>query len=123
MRPDDVIRLRHILDAAREAVGFVRNRCREDLNHDRQLVRTTVGRTTKTITISIPPEMDKQIEQVMRAEGRTRSELLREALRRYMDERRLRALSLEIGQNAREAGLAKEEQVNELIYARRHGAE
>jgi uncharacterized protein with HEPN domain len=38
MRPDDLIRLRHILDAAREAVGFVRHRRREDLDRDRQLV-------------------------------------------------------------------------------------
>lgn len=37
MRPDDLIRLRHILDAAREAIGFVRHRHREDLDRDRQL--------------------------------------------------------------------------------------
>jgi uncharacterized protein with HEPN domain len=38
MRPDDVTRLRHILDAAREARRFVRNRSRHDLDQDRQLV-------------------------------------------------------------------------------------
>ncbi|MFN3763639.1 MAG: DUF86 domain-containing protein, partial [Anaerolineae bacterium] len=38
MRPDDLIRLRHILDAARQAGEFIRNRSREDLDHDRQLV-------------------------------------------------------------------------------------
>lgn len=38
MRQDDVIRLRHITDAARTALGFVRHRQREDLDHDRQLV-------------------------------------------------------------------------------------
>ena len=38
MRPDDLIRLRHMLDAAREAIGFVRHRRREDLDRDRQLV-------------------------------------------------------------------------------------
>jgi len=38
MRQDDLIRLRHICDAATEALGFVRNRRREDLDHDRQLV-------------------------------------------------------------------------------------
>ena len=41
-------------------------------------------RTTKTITISLPPQMADQVEQVMQEEGRTKSELLREALRRYM---------------------------------------
>jgi len=38
MQPDDQIRLRHILDAAREARGFVRGRSRADMDHDRQLV-------------------------------------------------------------------------------------
>jgi uncharacterized protein with HEPN domain len=38
MQPNDQIRLRHILDASREALGFVRGRSREDLDHDRQLV-------------------------------------------------------------------------------------
>lgn len=38
MRQDDLIRLRHIRDAATEALGFVRDRRREDLDHDRQLV-------------------------------------------------------------------------------------
>ncbi len=38
MRPDDRIRLLHMLDAAHEAVGFVRHRHRGDLDQDRQLV-------------------------------------------------------------------------------------
>ena len=42
MREDDVIRLRHMLDAAREAVEFVRGRTRADLNGDRQLVLALV---------------------------------------------------------------------------------
>jgi uncharacterized protein with HEPN domain len=38
MQANDLVRLRHILDAAREAQGFTHNRRREDLDHDRQLV-------------------------------------------------------------------------------------
>lgn len=37
MRKDDLIRLRHMLDAAREAVSFARNRRRGDLDKDRML--------------------------------------------------------------------------------------
>ena len=40
-------------------------------------------RTRQTITISLPPEMLEQVEKTMRAEQRTRSELVREALRTY----------------------------------------
>lgn len=41
-------------------------------------------RTRQTITISLPPEMVEQVEKTMRAEQRTRSELVREALRTYI---------------------------------------
>ena len=41
-------------------------------------------RTRQTITISLPPEMADQVEKTMRAEHRTRSELVREALRTYI---------------------------------------
>jgi metal-responsive CopG/Arc/MetJ family transcriptional regulator len=37
----------------------------------------------QTMTISLPPAMIKKVEQVRKAEDRTRSELVREALRRY----------------------------------------
>src|SRR5271165_829074 len=44
-------------------------------------------RTTHTMTISIPPGMLEEFEQVRRAENRTRSELVREALRAYFERR------------------------------------
>ena len=44
-------------------------------------------RTTKVITFSLPPEMDEQLRQVVEEEGRTVSELLREAFRLYLEER------------------------------------
>lgn len=34
---DDLTRLRHIRDAASEALSFVKNRTREDLDNDRML--------------------------------------------------------------------------------------
>ena len=44
-------------------------------------------RTTDTMTISLPPAMAKQMEQVQKQENRTRSELLREAWRQYFESR------------------------------------
>ncbi len=41
-------------------------------------------RTRQIITISLPPEMAEQVEKTMKAERRTRSELVREALRTYI---------------------------------------
>jgi Arc/MetJ-type ribon-helix-helix transcriptional regulator len=40
-------------------------------------------RTTKTISISLPPKQLKAAERIARKENRTMSELVREALRRY----------------------------------------
>ena len=37
MPKNDLVRVRHILDAAREAVGFAQARCRKDLDADRML--------------------------------------------------------------------------------------
>ncbi|MCY3955035.1 MAG: DUF86 domain-containing protein [Nitrospira sp.] len=42
MRKDDEIRIRHMLEAAREAVSFARGRTRGDLDTDRQLVLSLV---------------------------------------------------------------------------------
>ena len=42
MRKDDDIRLRHMLDAARQAIEFVRGRTRADLDRDRMLVLALV---------------------------------------------------------------------------------
>ncbi len=44
-------------------------------------------RNRKVITFSLPPEMAEQVQQVVKEEGRTMSEFLREAIRLYMDER------------------------------------
>ena len=47
----------------------------------------TTPRKTRTITFSLPPDMAQQVQDVMREERRTMSELIREALRNYMEER------------------------------------
>ena len=41
-------------------------------------------RTTRTLTISLPPPMVEELDRVRRREHRTRSELVREALRQYV---------------------------------------
>ena len=71
-------------------------------------------RITKTITISLPPEMAAQVEEIMREEGRTKSELLREALRRYMLAREWRSLARYGQQRAEELGITPDD-VERLI--------
>ena len=66
-------------------------------------------RRTKVITFSLPPEMAEQVQDVMREEGRTMSELIREALRLYMDDREWRSLVRYGQRRAREQGIAPED--------------
>jgi len=77
-----------------------------------------VARITKTVTLSLPPEMDKKISALMKKEGRTRSELLREALRRYMEEQEWKE-TLRYGRmRAKERGIT-EDQVEDIVDAYR----
>jgi len=43
-----------------------------------------MSRITTTFTISLPPAMAAEVEAIQKKEHRTRSELIREALRRYI---------------------------------------
>src|SRR5580704_10613917 len=47
------------------------------------LTSTNHMRTSKTLSVSMPPTQLKQVESLARKENRTRSELVREALRQY----------------------------------------
>ncbi len=64
-------------------------------------------RNRKTITVSLPPEVEEPVEQVMREEGRTTSELVREAIRTYMDEREWLRAARHEKLREREAGRAR----------------
>ena len=77
-----------------------------------------MGRTTKTISLSVPPEMAEKIKELMKKEGRTRSELIREALRRYVEEQEWKEIYRYGEMKAREKGIT-EDQVEDIIDARR----
>ncbi len=68
-------------------------------------------RTTKTITFSLPPEMADRMDQVMKQQGQSRSEFLREALFRYMEECEWRQLLQYGEQKAREEGISADDVV------------
>ena len=76
---------------------------------------SVMPRTTTTITFSLPLEMAERVRRVMKDEGRTLSDLIREALRSYMDEsewlreaRRERVLARHAQQQKAEGGDADE---------------
>lgn len=74
-------------------------------------------RTTRTWTISLPPRLVREAERTAKEENRTKSELVREALRMYLEERRWRKLQHKTALRAQALGIRTEEQVDQLVHA------
>ena len=73
-----------------------------------------MARTTKTITFSLPPEMADRVDKVMKQQGRSRSEFLRDAVLRYIEECEWRQLLQYGEERARDEGIGPED-VAELV--------
>ena len=71
-------------------------------------------RSTKILSLSISPGLLREAERVAKKEGRTKSDLFREALRRYLAEEKLEALQRYGQRQARKLGI-KESDVGRLI--------
>ena len=68
-----------------------------------------MARLTKSITFSVPTDMAVRVDELMKQQGRSRSDLLREALLRYIEEYEWRGL-LDYGeQRARGKGIGPED--------------
>lgn len=77
---------------------------------------------TQTLNIALPKELVKKVDQVAKKEYRNRSELIREALRIYIEKRakwdRLFEYGKEVG---KKMGIKSEEDVNRIVNEFRHG--
>lgn len=75
-------------------------------------------RTSKILPISLPPEMLADVERLAKKERRTKSELVREALRRYIEDREWEAVRAYGSARARALGIT-EADVDRLIHEHR----
>ncbi|HAM59641.1 MAG: CopG family transcriptional regulator [Candidatus Rokubacteria bacterium RBG_16_73_20] len=75
-------------------------------------------RTTRILSLSLPPELLREAETLARREGRTKSELLREALRRYIQEQKWRSLQRYGARRAQRLGI-REAEVERVIAEHR----
>jgi predicted transcriptional regulator len=76
-------------------------------------------RTTKTLSITLPPEMLTRAAKLAKKENRTMSELVREALRQYERERWWDETNSYGRATAGAAGVRTEEDVVNVIHAAR----
>jgi metal-responsive CopG/Arc/MetJ family transcriptional regulator len=65
----------------------------------------------ENISVSLPEELEGEIDRITRAEGISRGDLVREALREYLFVRRFRALRQELMPYAEAAGVYTDEDV------------
>ena len=80
----------------------------------------SIMRTTKVTSLTLPPKLLREAERVARREGRTKSELLREALRRYVADSRWKELQ-EFGRSQARKLKIRESDVERLISETRAG--
>lgn len=78
-------------------------------------------RHTRTWTISLPPEMKQEVLKLAKEEHRTKSELIREALRVYLFSRRLRSFQRIGVARAKVKGIRTEADVDRIIHEFRAG--
>ena len=72
-------------------------------------------RNTVQWTVSIPPPLSKKALKVARQEYRTRSELIREALRRYLENRALDSIRAKISRRFKQMGVRTQEDIENLV--------
>lgn len=83
-----------------------------------------MARTAVTIGFSVPPETAELVDRIAAAEGRSRSQLFRDMVRRYREQRELEAfedLAAYGRERAGACGVRTEEDVERLIDEARSG--
>lgn len=68
-----------------------------------------MSRTTRTITFSLPPDMADRVDEAIQQQGCSRSEFLREAILRYIQEVEWRRLLQYGEERARAEGIGPED--------------
>lgn len=73
------------------------------------------ARHSQPVTVTLPPKLFRLADRIAAEEGRTRSELFREALRTYVWERSWKRLQGQGARKARELGVKGDEDIERLI--------
>jgi CopG family transcriptional regulator/antitoxin EndoAI len=77
-------------------------------------------RTTKPITVSLPTDLLQEAQRAAREDSRSRSELIRDALRQYLASRRWQRLRRWGAETAERLGLRTEDDLQRLLDQVRH---
>ncbi len=76
---------------------------------------------TQTFNIALPEDLVKKVDEIAKKEYRSRSELIREALRTYIEDKEQWEQIFATGEKAmREMGIKTEDEVDEIVHEFRH---
>jgi metal-responsive CopG/Arc/MetJ family transcriptional regulator len=81
-----------------------------------------MSRLTKTLTVSLPPQVYRDVENLAKLERKTKSELFRDMVavyEDYLDEKRWLRLRRKGRQMVSELGLKSEEDIERLVHEAR----
>ena len=81
-----------------------------------------MSRSTKTLTVSLPPQIFEEVEKLAAQEKKTKSELFRDMVRVYedhLDENRWRKLKRLGRETARKLNITTEEDIEKLVHQAR----
>jgi len=81
-----------------------------------------VSRSTKTLTVSLPPQIFEEVETLAAQERMTKSELFRDMVRvyeEYLDENRWRRLKRLGRKTAKKLNITSEEDIERLVHEAR----
>ena len=77
---------------------------------------------TQTLNIALPSDLVKKVDQVAKKEYRNRSELIREALRVYLEDKYEWQEIFKLGEKAmQDMGMKSEDEINKIVAEYRHG--
>jgi metal-responsive CopG/Arc/MetJ family transcriptional regulator len=69
----------------------------------------------RSVTVSLPESLTERLDSVSREEGTTRSDVVREALRRYFAVRQFRAIREELIREAEAKGIITDQDVFDVV--------
>jgi metal-responsive CopG/Arc/MetJ family transcriptional regulator len=76
---------------------------------------------TQTLNIALPEELVKKVDDLAKKEFRNRSELIREALRSYIERKSAWDQIYSLGEKAaKKMGITSEEEINKIVSDYRH---
>jgi len=81
-----------------------------------------MARATKTLTVSLPPQLYEEVDKIAKQEHKTKSELFRDMLRVYedfLDERRWSGLRRAGSESAQKLGVKTEADIERLVHEAR----